>query len=120
MRYSPDAARQLTRALLVDVYGSTRPAPQRSGPLSGPLELRRAARRAVCCLDDASRSATPGPLDAARTALREVALLTRRCREQGSLDERPARIVLARQAAAAAALEELVGSDRGSADHRAG
>lgn len=106
--------RQLARALLVDVYGMTRPA----GSRPGPAELRRAARTAVRCLDHAARSPTAlergdaAEIDEARAALREVALLTRRCRRQGILAERPARTLLARQAAAAAALDAWLRADR--------
>ncbi len=100
--------RQLARALLVDIYSATRP----TGARPGPAELRRAARTAVRCLDQAARSPVAAQLAEARAALDQVALHTRRCQRQGLLAERPARTLLARQAAATSALDEWLRADR--------
>lgn len=113
MEVHPDSpVRQLARALLVDIYSATRP----TGAQPGPAELRRAARTAVLCLEQAVRSPAPDQLAEARAALDQVALHTRRCRREGVLAERPTRTLLARQAAATSALEELLRRDRGDRD----
>lgn len=113
MEEHPDSpVRQLARALLVDIYSATRP----TGARPGPAELRRAARTAVLCLEQAVRSPAPAQLAEARAALDQVALYTRRCRRQGLLAERPTRTLLARQAAATSALDELLRTGHGDRD----
>jgi hypothetical protein len=113
MEEHPDSpVRQLARALLVDIYSATRP----TGARPGPAELRRAARTAVLCLEQAVRSPAPAQLAEARAALDQVALHTRRCRRQGLLAERPTRTLLARQAAATSALDELLRTAHGERD----
>jgi four helix bundle protein len=108
--YRNTTAYQLARGLVVSVYGAAIPAGERPQP---PIAaLRRAAITAAANLVEGSALASPGEylhcLETARAALADFPRLVNLCQLRGHLPPQAARLLLAEQAEASAALGRLI------------
>lgn len=115
MRQYRNDAFQLSRTLLVDVYAVTQPQLAPPGDVPGlARRLRAAAVAAVARLLEGGGQSTDEDylrsLEAALSALREVALCVNLCQLRGQLSPATAQALLAEQAEAAAALTALIRS----------
>ncbi|HEV7516017.1 MAG TPA: four helix bundle protein [Thermoanaerobaculia bacterium] len=108
--YRNTTAYQLARGLVVSVYGA---APAPPAPPAPPIAaLRRAAITAAANLVEGSTLASPGDylrcLETARAALAEFPRQVNLCQLRGHLSPQAARLLLAEQAEASAALGRLI------------
>jgi four helix bundle protein len=119
--YRNTTAYQLARGLVASVYGAATPAGERpqatsaSPPPPPPppiAALRRAAVTAAANLVEGSALASPGEylrcLETARAALAEFPRQVNLSQLRGHLTPQAARLLLAEQAEASAALERLI------------
>ena len=116
--YRNTTAYQLARGLVASVYGAAVPAGERprSTPVSPPpppiAALRRAAITAAANLVEGSALASPGEylrcLETARAALAEFPRQVNLSQLRGHLTPQAARLLLAEQAEASAALGRLI------------
>jgi len=104
--YRNTTAYQLARGLVVSVYGST------GGAATTTAALRRAAIATAANLVEGSAVPSAGEylgcLETARAALAEFPRLVNLCQLRGHLTPQAARLLLAEQAEASAALGRLI------------